>query len=31
MHLRFESMIEATRDSKQETFDDFASKVEQAS
>jgi hypothetical protein len=27
---KFESMIEATRDSKQETFDDFASKVEQA-
>jgi hypothetical protein len=27
---RFESMIEATRDSKQETFDSFAAKVEQA-
>lgn len=27
---RFESMIEATRDSKQGTFDDFAAKVEQA-
>jgi hypothetical protein len=26
----FESMIEATRDSKQETFDDFAAKVEQS-
>lgn len=27
----FESMIEATRDSKEDVFDDFAAKVEQSS